>query len=158
VEMILMAQSVPSAASVPCLAALPTGWRLGALKIRRGESSFSLDSDAGGQDAVQVTLREAGECAVPGATEVPSDEVGMRRFERIEALPPQLRSERTYVFQGGCVTYRFELDAPRSAALLFDADAALAMQPRAPLVEEVQEANGLSLCGLGAPPCTGDDD
>ena len=44
--------------------------------------------------------------AVEGASEVPSDEAGLRRYERIEQLPPDLRSTRYYLFPGGCVTYR----------------------------------------------------
>ncbi len=55
----------------------------------------------------------------------------MRRFERPDQLPPQLRATRTYLFPGGCVTYRFEFDSAETASLLFDADSALAFQPRA---------------------------
>ena len=43
----------------------------------------------------------------------PSDEVGMRRFEAPEQLPPSLRITRTYLFEGGCVTYRFEFERRR---------------------------------------------
>ncbi|MBV9951143.1 MAG: hypothetical protein JO291_04280 [Acidimicrobiia bacterium] len=154
----LMAQSVPDASSVPCLAALPAGWTFATLHVRRGESTFSLDSDHGGPDAVRVTLHRSDRCTTAGATEVPSDEPGMRRFEHIEQLPPTLRSTRTYVFAGGCVTYRFRIDADRSAALLFDADTALAMQPRQPLVDEVRADTDLRLCGAGAPPCPGEED
>ena len=138
--MILMAQSVPSASSVPCLASLPTGWQLGGMQDPRGATARSRSTRTwAGEDAVQVTLLPPDECATTGATEVPSDEVGMRRFERIDSLPPQLRSARTYVFEGGCVTYQFAFDAERSASLLFDADTALAMQPRDPLVEKVRD-------------------
>jgi hypothetical protein len=128
------------------------------MKIRRGESTFSLDSDKGGDGAVQVTLHRRDRCTTAGATEVPSDEPGMHRFEHIERLPPTLRSTRTYVFSGGCITYRFEIDAGRSAALLFDADTALAMQARRPLVDQVDEDSGLRLCGFGAPACPGGED
>ena len=37
VEMVLTAQAVPSASSLPCLASLPTGWQLGGMRIRRGD-------------------------------------------------------------------------------------------------------------------------
>jgi tRNA A-37 threonylcarbamoyl transferase component Bud32 len=158
VEMILMAQSVPSASSMPCLAALPAGWTFGTLQIRRGRSTFSLDSDKGGRNAVRVTLRPAGECTVAGATEVPSDEPGMHRYEHIDHLPPALRSTRTYSFPGGCITYRFAIDAGRGSALLFDADTALAMQARAPLVAKVRKDSDLRLCGFGAPACPGGED
>ena len=38
---------------------------------------------------------------------------------------------------------------------MFDADNALAFQPRAALVDEVRDRSGLRLCGAGAPPCPG---
>ena len=79
----------------------------------------------------------------------------MRRFERPEQLPPGLRSTRYYTFAGGCVTYRFAFDGAVSASLMFDAESALAFQPRKLLVDEVRRRSGLSLCGAGAPPCPG---
>jgi tRNA A-37 threonylcarbamoyl transferase component Bud32 len=156
--MILMAQSVPSATSVPCVASLPTGWDLGDVHIARDEGSFSLDSDRAGNDAVRVTLLPRDECVTTGADRVPSDEVGMRRFEHIRRLPPDLDNTRYYLFEGGCVTYHFSFDAPEGAvasSLVFEADNALAFQPRGSLVREVDERNGQRLCGAGAPPCPG---
>ena len=152
--MILMAQAVPDAVVVPCLDSLPAGWEVGGTAIRRNEGSFWLSSDIAGDRAVEVTLRPEGACRVDGATEVPSDEVGTRRYERPEAVRP-LRTTRTYVFDGGCVTYLFAFDEEVSADLLFDADRALAFQPRAELVEVVEEDTGLSLCGADAPACVG---
>ena len=75
----------------------------------------------------------------------------MRRFERPEQLPPALRATRTYLFPGGCVTYRFAFDSAETASLLFDADSALSFQGRADLVATVHDRNGLRLCGVGAP-------
>jgi hypothetical protein len=79
----------------------------------------------------------------------------MHRFERPEQLPPALRATRTYLFSGGCVTYRFEFDSGDTASLLFDADGALAFQDRSKVVEKVRARNGLRLCGTGAPNCPG---
>ena len=59
-----------------------------------GRARFWLDSDLGGKDAVEATLLPPGDCRVGGATEVPSDEAGFRRYERVEQLPPDLRSTR----------------------------------------------------------------
>jgi hypothetical protein len=78
----------------------------------------------------------------------------MRRFERPEQLPPALRDTRYYLFEGGCVTYEFSVDGPDSGPM-FDAEGALAFQARAPLVDAVHRRSGLTLCGAGAPPCTG---
>ena len=153
--MILAAQAVPSATSVPCIASLPAGWDLGGAYVRRDKAQFWLDSDRAGPRAVDVSLLPAQACAVTGASEVPSDQLGMRRFERPERLPPNLRSTRFYLFDGGCVVYRFAFSGEANASLMFDAESALAFQPRAELVEEVRERSGLRLCGAEAPPCSG---
>jgi hypothetical protein len=153
--MILMAQSVPTATAVPCVAAVPAGWTLTEITVDDGESNFAFDSDIAGTRAVEVSLLPPDECVTAGATEVPSDEVGFRRFERIDRLRPSFRGTRTYRYRGGCVTYDFALDTRRSAPILFDADTALAFQPRAALVREVEDRNGLTLCGAEAPPCPG---
>ncbi len=147
--MILMAQAVPSATSVPCVDSLPAGWKLGGAHVRRNRASFWLDSDRGGPHAVEATLLPPGDCAVTGATEVPSDEVGMRRFERPERLAPNLRSTRSYLFPGGCITYRFSFAGPATATLMFDADRALGAEPRAELAASVRHGNRLRLCGAG---------
>jgi hypothetical protein len=89
---------------------------------------------------------------VADAVAVPSDEAGVRRFEEPEQLPPNLVSTRFYLFEGGCVTYRFSFSG--DANLTFDADNALAFQPRAVLVDEVRQRTGLRLCGEGV-PCPG---
>ena len=152
--MVLMAQTVPEATSVPCLATLPAGWDLGGVEVEDGRGRFWLDSDLGGARAVEATLRPRDECRVTGASEVPSDEAGLRRYERIRQLPPNLRSTRYYLFPGGCVTYEFAFAGRTSASLIFDADSALAFEPRRRLVTAVDEQSGLRLCGAGA-PCPG---
>jgi hypothetical protein len=152
--LILMAQSVPSATSVPCVASLPAGWEVGGVRIRNDQGTFWLDSEEGGQRAVEVALLPPDDCDVEGATEVPSDQVGMQRFELPEELPPGLQSTRTYLFEGGCVTYTFDFDDEAVAALMFAADNALAFQPRQLMVDKVEENTGLRLCGAGA-PCPG---
>src|SRR4029079_9591211 len=86
--MILMAQSVPSATQVPCIASLPAGWETGTVNVHDGESTFALS--LGHRTAVKVTLAAPSDCSVGDAVEVPSDEAGMRRFERPEQLPPAL--------------------------------------------------------------------
>ena len=91
----------------------------------------------------KVSLLPGDECAVGDAAEVPSDEVGMRRFERPDRLPPGLRSTRFYVFDGGCATYRFAFGGSTNASLIFEVDQALAFQPRQSLVDEVARRFGL---------------
>src|SRR5438105_2342496 len=86
--MVLMAQAVPSATALPCVATLPSGWTFGQALIRDGRAHFWLDSDRAGRQAVGVTLAPA--CDVAAAQQVPPDAAGTRRFE----APPRLRRFR----------------------------------------------------------------
>jgi membrane-associated phospholipid phosphatase len=154
--MVLIAQSVPSATQVPCIATLPAGWNLDHVHVTRGRSRFTLDSDIAGDDAVEVTLGPPGDCRVGDAQPVPSDEVDTFRYERPEQLTPALRARRFYVFEGGCVTYDFAFGRAASPALVFAADGALAFQSRPALVRSVRDDTGLRLCGADV-PCPGGD-
>jgi hypothetical protein len=146
--MILSAQAVPSAAALPCVAALPSGWHIGGADIVRGRSSFWLDSDQAGTRAATITLTAV--CDTTGAREIPSDQPGMRRFERPVSLLPQFSDLRVYTFPGGCVTYQFLFPPGVSPVLAGAADTAVSFVPRARLVRHVQQTEGLALCGRGA--------
>ncbi|CAA9276683.1 MAG: hypothetical protein AVDCRST_MAG76-3721 [uncultured Acidimicrobiales bacterium] len=150
--MILMAQSVPSATSVPCLGSLPAGWELGGTKVHRGRSVFWLDSDRAGRRAAEVTLLPS--CGLAGALGEPSDEPGMKRYRLVEPGTSGSAPVRAYVFPGGCVTYRFNTAGGDSASLRQEAERALTFQPRVELVTEVYRRSGLYLCGVLA-PCPG---
>jgi hypothetical protein len=150
-----MAQAVPTAPAVPCLAGLPAGWSDGGVRLRNDDARFWLDSDQAGRNAVEVRLRPPGTCPLDDATEVPSDEAGWRRFEEVIQLPPALLTVRTYVSDGACVTYRYEFDSEANGSAMVALDAALAFQPREALVDEVERRSDLSLCGAGAPSCSG---
>jgi membrane-associated phospholipid phosphatase len=152
--MVLAAQSVPSATLVPCVDALPAGWSLNRFDTRRHRTRMWFDSDKAGAKAIEVSLLRPAECNIAGAMEVPSDEVGTRRFERPEQLPPVLRATRYYVFDGGCVTYRYRFVNGAPATLQLSVDSALTFQPRSVLVRKVRDQSSLDLCGAGA-PCPG---
>jgi hypothetical protein len=146
--MILSAQAVPSAALLPCIAALPAGWSIGGSDIASGKASFWLDSDRAGPRAVTVTLTAT--CDTSGAQQIPSDQPGTRRFEHRLSLAPQFSSLRFYTFPGGCVTYRFSFTPGASPVLGDAAGSALSFQPRPTLVDFVRRTEGLALCGRGA--------
>jgi len=148
--MVLAAQSVPEASQVPCVASLPAGWETHGANVLRGRTTFWLDSDKAGRNAVTVNLLPADRCDVAGASEVPSDEVGTDRFERPTEVDPGLRTTRTYLFDGGCVTYELDFESGAGAELLFDVEQALGFTPRERLVDHVRDLNGLKLCGAGA--------
>jgi hypothetical protein len=146
--MILMAQTVPSATSLPCIATLPSGWTFGVAAFRSGDARFSLDSDQAGIGAAIITLQAT--CDVRGAVETPSDEVNARRFEAPTQIQP-LNDRRTYLFPGGCVTYDFAFGTGSPTSLVFDVDSAVSFIPRASLVSFVEREEDLTLCGAGAP-------
>jgi hypothetical protein len=150
--MVLMAQSVPTAPAIPCVSSFPAGWEASEVTVKHDRSRFRLEAD---DHRVEVTLQRPQACDVTGAKEVPSEELGARRFDRATQLPPDARLTRTYLFDGGCVTFAFALDETPDASLLVELDSALAFQPRSELVELVDERTGLSLCGVGAADCVG---
>ena len=146
-SMILAAQAVPSAAMLPCIAALPPGWSIGGADISSGKVTFWLNSDRAGPGAVTVTLTTA--CDTLGARQIPSDQPGTRRFEHPLSLLPRFTGLRFYTFPGGCATYRFSF-APGSSPALAIADSALSFVPRPVLVDFVRRTERLALCGRGA--------
>jgi len=151
-SIILAAQAVPSAAMVPCVASLPSGWQVGGADIGSGHARFWLDSDQAGMRAVTISLSAA--CDVSGARQIPSDQPGTRRFERPLSLRPQFADLRFYTFPGGCATYYFRFAPGLSPMLAIPVDGAVSFVPRATLVDYVRSTENLALCGRGA-PCPG---
>ncbi len=151
-SMILSAQAVPSAAMLPCIAALPSGWSVGRADISSGKVSFFLNSDRAGSQAITVTL--TARCDTAGARQTPSDRPSVRRFEHPLSMTPRFSDLRFYTFPGGCVTYRFLFARGASPVLAGAADIALSFEARSTLVEFIRHSEGLALCGRGA-SCTG---
>ena len=145
---ILMAQAVPSASAIPCIATLPSGWSFGGGDIHSGAGRFWLNSDRAGFHAAAIELSAS--CDVTGAQRVPTDEPGTRRYEDPSSVRPRYVDVRSYVFPGGCATYAFSFAPGSPSALVFDVDAAVGFTPRASLVQFVQEQEDLALCGRGA--------
>ena len=135
----LIAQSVPTATKVPCISSYPAGWHFASMSIERGRTEFTLDSDRAGISAVKVRLERS--CDVEGATEISSDEPGTRRFERILSVVDDFKAARSYVFQGGCITYRFDFDR-QGRALVNEVSVAIGFMDRAAVDALVRERSG----------------
>jgi tRNA A-37 threonylcarbamoyl transferase component Bud32 len=146
--MILAAQAVPSAAFLPCIAALPAGWTAAGAEIASGQASFALNSGQAGLQTVTITLTAT--CDISGAQQIPSDQPGMRRFERPLSLVPKYSDVRYYTFPGGCATYQFVFAPGASPVLATTVDTAVAFMPRSALVSYVRRTESLVLCGRGA--------
>jgi tRNA A-37 threonylcarbamoyl transferase component Bud32 len=146
--MILAAQAVPSAAFLPCIAALPSGWTTVGDEIASGRATFQLDFGQAGLQTATITLTAT--CDIAGARQIPSDQPGRSQFERPPNPVPGYSDVRYYVFPGGCVTYRYVLAAGASPVLATTVDSAVTFIPRSELVGYVQRTEGLALCGQGA--------
>ncbi|HEY3033102.1 MAG TPA: phosphatase PAP2 family protein [Streptosporangiaceae bacterium] len=151
-SMILAAQAVPSAAMVPCVAGLPSGWQVGGADIASGHAKFWLNSDQAGDQAVTITLSAT--CDVSGAQQIPSNQPQTQQFERPLSLRPQYTALRFYTFPGGCATYRFNFAPGKSSLLAIPVDGAVGFVSRARLVSHIRSTEDLALCGRGA-PCPG---
>jgi tRNA A-37 threonylcarbamoyl transferase component Bud32 len=159
--MILAAQAVPSAAFLPCVAALPSGWTTVNDEIVSGRASFGLDSGSLAGGGIRIVLGQSGQlqtltitltatCDIAGARKIPSGQPGMRRFERPPSLVAGYSDVRYDVFPGGCVTYRFVLSPGASTVLATTVGSVVAFIPRSELVGYVRRTEGLALCGRGA--------
>jgi len=146
--MILSAQAVPSAALLPCIAALPSGWSVGGADVRSGQSTFWLDSDRAGSRAVTVSLTAT--CDTSGAERFPSDQPGAERFERPPSLQPRFTLTRLYTFPGGCIAYQFSFAPGEAPPLAIPVDTAIAFEARSDLVGYVERTEHLALCGRGS--------
>jgi tRNA A-37 threonylcarbamoyl transferase component Bud32 len=100
----LEAQSVPSASVVPCVRSLLEGWTIKDVAVNDGRSVITFDNDRAGAGALVARLSAT--CDTAGAPEMPSQQPGARRWERVERLAPTFSATWYDRFPGGCVTYR----------------------------------------------------
>lgn len=135
----LLAQAVPSATKIPCISSYPAGWHFASMSVHNGEGRFTLDSDRAGISAVKVHLRR--NCDLQGATEIPSDEPDTRRFERIISVINDFQAVRSYSFEGGCITYRFDFDR-QGRALVNEVSVAIGFIDRSALDALIRERSG----------------
>ena len=152
---ILMAQSVPSATQLPCVAGLPAGWTFGGSQVQSGLTRFWLDSDRAGIHAVEVDLTHS--CDPSGGVDTPPgpDELNMQVFLDPVELRPSFRATRFAVFDGGCVTYRYRFAGGAPSSLTVEVEEALSFLSRLLIVRKVEQDFGLSLCGASARACAG---
>ena len=141
-SLILAAQSVPTATKIPCLGALPAGWSRGPFTARDGATTFTLDSDRAGIEAVEVALLRT--CNFSSTTGVPSDEPGTVRYDYIGPPEDSYSTIRYYLFDGGCVTQEFEFRGRGRTALIEDVTNALSFVDRSDIRAAI-EKQGLRL-------------
>jgi hypothetical protein len=146
----ILAQAVPTAAYVPCIADEDSPWRFTSLTVKQGRARLSLVYiDPSGRSArVELTRR----CDTGGASEQPPEagQPDVEHFRRASTLSPRLAGVDYAVFEGGCVTTEFDL--PRNADAserLLDLDTTVGLYPRSRLSAELDREYHLE---LDAPP------
>ena len=123
--MTLMAQAVPSATRLPCVADLPIGWGVGSAETIQGKAVFVVGVNGGVDSPVTVTLLETCPARVDGTDQIK--------------------------VSGGCVTYRASVED--TGVPSFTTNGGLWFTPRSDLIEAVALEDDQVLCGAGVPPC-----
>jgi hypothetical protein len=138
--MVLMAQSVPTATMIPCVRALPIGWHFRSFDAESGTSTFSLDSEIGGDRALTVTLLPP--CDVRQISPEQSDEPGASRYRTAVKGEPVHTEEWVYTFRGGCALYRFTLGGRKFGMLMAQAARGVSFMDRSTLRAAFQADTG----------------
>jgi hypothetical protein len=143
VRLALVAQSVPTAAYLPCVRTLPPGWTAAGFEARDGRTTVSLLSDRAEGRRVQVRLQHR--CTVAGASAEPPRSVGVRTYLRVNSITPRYSGTFYDVFAGGCVSY--SLDFPRGGhiALVDELLSSVDLLPRRQLRVDLREQLGAEL-------------
>jgi hypothetical protein len=143
----ILAQAVPTATYVPCIADDESPWRFSSLTVKEGRARLSLVYiDPSGRSA-RVELTPS--CDVGSLSPQPTaTEPGVQRFVRTSTLSPRLAGVNFDKFEGGCVITTFDLprDADASERLL-DLDTTVGLYPRDQLTRELDREYHLELDG-----------
>jgi hypothetical protein len=149
----LMAQSVPDAGLVPCIdaEALPADLFMDSMRIDSSSTRLTFLGEWPGDDddmPLHLDVRFTPACDTADAVAVPTDETGTRRLERVERVADGYAGERFYVFDGGCVTYRFDARGDGWLGFVHEASQAWTFMPRTE-VERLRDV-ALGACGEGS--------
>jgi tRNA A-37 threonylcarbamoyl transferase component Bud32/membrane-associated phospholipid phosphatase len=137
------AQSVPSAALLPCVRPLPVGWTPARNNAGSGRSVITLDNDRAGTGALQLIL--TAHCRTGDATQVPSPVPGVRRFAARRAAGGSFSLSWYDLFPGGCVTIRLHSNSRLAAidsGLPHQVMLILGYIPRRALRQALQQRSG----------------
>jgi hypothetical protein len=138
----IVAQSVPTASFVPCIAELPAGWSVRTFAARRSGTDLVLRSDRA-HDDVEVRFRRT--CDVRSATPMAPRDDGVRTYVELDAVSPDYAGRMLDVFPGGCVTYEFAFERGPHITLVDDLRVAVGLQARRELRRELREDIGADL-------------
>jgi hypothetical protein len=141
-RLVIVAQSVPGAAYIPCIRQLPPGWSASAFDPARGRTRFTLTSDLAPTTPVVVQLAAA--CKIDGATPSSSRAAGVQTYTRLPSISPRLVGSLYDVFRGGCVSYSFSFDR-QQYALIGQFESAIGLYSRQQLRLTLKRKLGVEL-------------
>ena len=146
----LMIQSVPEAAVYPCVERLRPGWDITDVDAEKGRTTIALSSDRLGFEFLRVYLLPSCQVA-DDATVYPTmaDEAGTTLYEDIHKTlaGPDEEGEYEgswwYVFDGGCVEFRFKAEGPGVDRISDDIRESFSFFQRAPIDDLVERELGI---------------
>jgi hypothetical protein len=138
----IVAQSVPDAAYLPCIAELPPGWSLESFEVDDDGTRFSLRSDRSDRP---VDVELAPSCDVGSDTPVTPRDEGVRTYQLAESVSPRFTGRFYDVFADGCVTYEFDFARGPHIALIDELPQAVQLYPRRLLRQELRDELGIAL-------------
>jgi membrane-associated phospholipid phosphatase/tRNA A-37 threonylcarbamoyl transferase component Bud32 len=136
----LMAQSVPSAALVPCLRFLPAGWSVAEVAVNDGRSMIILAHDRTGSRA--AVMRLTATCDTTSAAEVPSSQPGTRRYTWAGRLASDYSVSFYDRFPGGCVTYQLHSSSDLKGGFASEVSLLFGFTSRQALRQALEERSG----------------
>jgi hypothetical protein len=139
----IIAQSVPSAAYVPCIQDLAPGWSSSGFDPSQDGTGFLLNSDRSPGQPVTVRLTVA--CLTGGASPSPSRGPGVLTYTRLYSVSPRFAGTLYDVFPGGCVSYRFDFADGSQIALMDQFEQAIGLYPRQQLRLVLKRQLGVEL-------------
>ncbi len=138
----ILAQSVPDAAYVPCIEALPAGWSFEGLDVTDGGARLTLTSDRADRD-VRVELVPA--CDVAEATPIAPRDEGVRTYNLVESVDPRYAGRLFDVFPGGCVISTYDFVRGPHVALVTEMQQAIGLFSRRELRQGIDADLGVRL-------------
>jgi hypothetical protein len=138
----IVAQSVPTAAYLPCITALAAGWHVGSFDAHDGGTRFSLVSDRASRP-VHVRLQH--ECELGDATPVTPRDEAVRTFAMVKTIAPDYSARLFDVFPGGCITYDFRFRRGPHVALVDEFERMVGLLSRRVLRQELRDNTGIEL-------------
>jgi hypothetical protein len=138
----IVAQSVPGAAYLPCIAELPPGWSFESFDVDDDGTRLSLRSDRADRP---VDVELAASCDVRSATPVAPRDEGVRTYQLSASVSPRYAGRFYDVFADGCVTYEFDFARGPHITLIDELQRAVQLYPRRLLRQELRDRLSITL-------------